>query len=88
MDPYPRSHSLVRGGFSPIAGGWTPRHSGMAGLGDSYACDVDGNCSDTTTGTPFTVGWVPVAIGGGTVPQYVYIAGGILLLFMLMGGKK
>lgn len=40
MNPYPRSHPLVRGGFSPLqTGNWTP-HSGMAGLGDDSTDSV------------------------------------------------
>lgn len=61
MDPYPRTHPLVRGGFSPLqSGNWTPR-SGMAGLGDvcspnDLSCQMSGTTNiDPSTGLPIDV---------------------------------
>jgi hypothetical protein len=70
MDPYPKSHPPVRGGFSPLSTGtWTPRH--LSGLGD--LCDPsDISCQQTGVTNINLITGNPVDVSGANTLQSLF----------------
>lgn len=67
MDPYPKAHPPVRGGFAPFPNGW----SSLGDCSDDNGCDVVTGGTTTTNFLTYVPTWVwlvgAIAVFGLTV---------------------
>jgi hypothetical protein len=71
MNPYPRSHPLIRGGFAPFKNGWGGSLTGMGDCGDDNGCGVDSSVFPTTV--PST------SLNLSSIPGWAWVIGAVAI---------